>query len=90
MKNPVKNIIKTKTLEMPKMNDSNSVFDFEFTLTATKIGSIGRIHGDNTEITPVKKELKEIFPFKSPLNYLKIHRHQHNHQFLKVPKHCCQ
>lgn len=58
VKNPVRNIMATKILKSPKTNASISVFVFVFKLKATNIGIIGKIHGDNIEITPVKKEMK--------------------------------
>ena len=57
MKKPVKNIIKTNIDNNPKMNDSRFDFDLDFRLTLTKIGKIGKMHGDNIEITPVVNEI---------------------------------
>ena len=45
-----------KMLNRPKVNDSISLLLFDFRLNATKMGMIGRMQGDNMEITPVKKE----------------------------------
>ena len=59
VKNPVRNIIKTKIDINPATNDKRFSFDLDFRLTLTKIGNIGRMHGDNIEITPVEKEIKE-------------------------------
>ena len=56
MKNPVKRIMATKTLNKPQIKEKSSIFDLELRLTPTKIGIIGKIHGDNIEIIPVKKE----------------------------------
>ena len=42
----------------PKLNAMISVFGWDFMLNPIKIGKIGRIHGDNIEITPVKNEIK--------------------------------
>ncbi len=58
VKNPVNNIITTKMLRRPKMNDAISIFVFDFKLKARIIGMMGNMHGDNIEITPVKKERK--------------------------------
>lgn len=57
VKKPVKKITTTKMLIKPPINDISSDFDLEFRLTLTKIGSMGKIHGDNIEITPVVKEI---------------------------------
>lgn len=57
MKKPVKKIIKTKIDNKPKMNDNKFDFDLDFRLTLTKIGKIGKMQGDNIEITPVVKEI---------------------------------
>lgn len=56
MKNPVKNIIRIKILNNPKVNENTSLFVFDFKLKATNIGMMGKMHGDNIEITPLKKE----------------------------------
>ena len=58
MKKPVRNIITRKMLARPVMKDKISSFVLDFKLKATKIGMIGNMHGDNIEITPVKKEMK--------------------------------
>jgi hypothetical protein len=58
VKNPVRNIIAMKMLKRPTVNESISVFVFVFKLKATKIGMIGKMHGERMEITPVKKEIK--------------------------------
>lgn len=47
-----------KMLEKPRIKDNISLIDLDFKLKATKIGIIGSMHGDNIEITPVKKEIK--------------------------------
>ena len=57
MKKPVKKIIKTNIDNKPKMNDNRFDFDLDFRLTLTKIGKIGKMQGDNIEITPVVKEI---------------------------------
>ena len=57
MKNPVKKIITVKTENKPRTKDTISNFDFDFKLKAINIGKIGSIHGDNIEITPIKKEI---------------------------------
>lgn len=57
MKKPVKKIIKTNIDNKPKMNDNKFDFDLDFRLTLTKIGKIGKMQGDNIEITPVVKEI---------------------------------
>lgn len=49
-----------KMLNKPKVNDSISLFVFDLRLKATNMGMIGRMHGDNMEITPVKKEIMGI------------------------------
>lgn len=56
MKNPVKRIMATKTLNKPQIKEKSSIFDLELRLTPTKIGIIGKMQGDNIEIIPVKKE----------------------------------
>jgi hypothetical protein len=58
VKNPVRNIMTTNILNRPNVNDTISLFDLVFRLKATNIGITGRMHGDNIEITPVKKEIK--------------------------------
>ena len=42
----------------PKLKARISAFVLEFKLKPIKIGNIGSIHGDNIEITPVKKEIR--------------------------------
>jgi hypothetical protein len=49
-----------KILNKPKVNDSISLFVFDLRLKARNMGMIGRMHGDNMEITPVKKEMMGI------------------------------
>lgn len=39
------------------MNDNRFDFDLDFRLTLTKIGKIGKMQGDNIEITPVVNEI---------------------------------
>jgi hypothetical protein len=41
----------------PKVKDMISAVLFDFKLKAKNIGKIGSIHGDNIEITPIKKEI---------------------------------
>ena len=57
VKKPVRNIMTMKMLPNPIMNDAISPLDLELRLKATKRGMIGRIHGDNIEIIPVKKDI---------------------------------
>jgi len=57
VKKPVKKIIKTNIDNKPKMNDNRFDFDLDFRLTLTKIGKIGKMQGDNIEITPVVNEI---------------------------------
>ena len=47
-----------KTVNKPKVNENNSLLFSEFKLKATNMGIIGRMHGDNIEITPVKNDIK--------------------------------
>ena len=47
-----------KMLPKPKTNENISLFDLALRLNARKRGMTGRMHGDNIEITPVKKEIK--------------------------------
>jgi len=47
----------TKIVSKPQMNETSSILFLDFKLTPTKIGKIGNMQGDNTEITPVKKEM---------------------------------
>lgn len=47
-----------KIVSNPLTKDIKSDLDLDFKLTLTKIGKIGKIHGDNIDITPVKKEIK--------------------------------
>ena len=58
MKKPVRNITKTNIDNKPKIKDIRFSLDLDFKLTLTKIGKIGKMHGDNIEITPVVKEIK--------------------------------
>ena len=58
MKNPVRNIIRTNIDRSPAINDKRFSLDLDLRLTLTKIGKIGRMQGDNIEITPVVKEIK--------------------------------
>lgn len=41
----------------PKANDMISAVLFDFKLKPKNIGKIGNMHGDNIEITPMKKEI---------------------------------
>ena len=41
----------------PKANEMISGVLFDFKLKAKNIGKIGNMHGDNIEITPMKKEI---------------------------------
>ena len=58
MKNPVKTIIIKNILPKPNANENISLLDLVFKLKAKNIGIIGKIHGDNIEIIPVKNEIK--------------------------------
>ncbi len=58
MKNPVKTIIIKKMLPKPSAKEKISLLDLAFKLNATNMGMTGKIHGDNIEIIPVKKEIK--------------------------------
>lgn len=58
VKNPVKKIITININKRPVTNDKRFSLDLDLRLTLTKIGKIGRMHGDNIEITPVAKEIK--------------------------------
>ena len=58
MKNAVRNIISVKIEKRPKVNAMISDFGLDFMLKPIKIGKIGSMHGDNIEMTPVKKEIK--------------------------------
>lgn len=60
-----------KTLMNPNMNENISPFDLLFRPNATNIGIIGRMHGDNIEITPVKKETKGRISILNLLQFLK-------------------
>ena len=51
-------MITVKIENKPKENERISIFDLDFRLNAIKIGKIGNMHGDNIEITPIKKEIK--------------------------------
>ena len=44
-------------LNSPNMKDTISAFDSAFRLKPAIIGKVGRIQGDNIEITPVKNEI---------------------------------
>ena len=55
----------------PKENDIISIFDLVFKLKAIKIGKIGNMHGDNIEITPIKKEINGNISIYIPLSSLK-------------------
>ena len=50
-------MITVKIENKPKANERISIFDLDFRLNAIKIGKIGNMHGDNIEITPMKKEI---------------------------------
>jgi hypothetical protein len=56
VKNAVKKITTIKMLNKPRINEINLVLLLDSRLTPTKIGKMGKIHGDNIDITPVKKE----------------------------------
>jgi len=58
VKKPVRNITKTNIDNKPKIKDIKFSLDLDFKLTLTKIGKMGKMHGDNIEITPVVKEIK--------------------------------
>ncbi len=58
VKNAVRNIITVNIEKSPKPNERISRFVLDFKLNPINIGKIGRIHGDNIEITPVKKEIR--------------------------------
>ena len=58
-------MITVKIENKPQLKDTSSYLVLEFKLNPINIGNIGSIHGDNIEITPVKKKLEEINPFKS-------------------------
>ena len=60
VKNPVRNITIMNMLNNPRWNDNISLLLFDFKLKATKIGMIGKMHGDSIEITPVRKEMNGI------------------------------
>lgn len=51
-------MITVKIENKPQIKDTISVFVLEFKLNPTNIGNIGSMHGDNIEITPVKKEIR--------------------------------
>ena len=57
MKNAVKKITTIKMLNKPRINEINLVLLLDSRLTPTKIGKMGKIHGDNIDITPVKKDM---------------------------------
>ena len=57
VKNAVRNMIIVNIENRPKVNAMISVFGLDFRLKPMNIGKIGRIHGDNIEMTPVKKEI---------------------------------
>ena len=44
-------------LSNPKINEINLLLLLDSKLTPTKMGKMGKIHGDNIDITPVKKEM---------------------------------
>nr|WP_294999215.1 hypothetical protein [uncultured Methanobrevibacter sp.] len=46
-----------KMLNNPHVKDIKSHFDFDFRLTLIKIGKMGKMQGDNIDITPVVKEI---------------------------------
>lgn len=58
VKNPVRNMITIKMVRSPPMKENSSLLDLDLRLTLTKIGRIGRMQGDNIDITPVVKEIK--------------------------------
>ena len=60
MKNAVKKIMAVKIKSKPRVKETSSNLVFVFKLKPMKIGRIGRIQGDNIEITPVKNEIMGI------------------------------
>lgn len=56
VKKPVRSIIIINALINPDIYE-NRLFLSKFRLTLTKIGKIGKIQGDNTEMTPVKNDI---------------------------------
>ena len=63
--------MRVKIENKPKENKRISIFDLDFRLNAIKIGKIGNIHGDNIEITPIKKEIKGNTSIYIPLSSFK-------------------
>lgn len=57
VKNTVMKIIIIKILNNPQINEISFILFLVFKLNPTKIGKIGMMHGDNIEITPIKKEI---------------------------------
>ena len=49
-----------KIKSKPRVKETSSNLVFVFKLKPMKIGRIGRIQGDNIEITPVKNEIMGI------------------------------
>ena len=64
-------MISVKIENKPKVNENISIFLLDLRLKAMKIGKIGRIHGDNIEITPVKKDIKGNISIYIPLRVFK-------------------
>ncbi len=58
VKNAVRNMISVNIEKSPKVNETISIFGLDFRLNPINIGKIGRMQGDNIEITPVKKEIR--------------------------------
>nr|WP_236951224.1 hypothetical protein [Methanosphaera sp. BMS] len=56
VKKAVKNIAMTNTLINPHINDTDSIFLPQLRQTATNTGKTGSMHGDITDIAPVKNE----------------------------------
>ena len=53
----MRNITAMKIVMSPPIKDSNSSFDLDLRLKIKKIGKIGKIQGDNMDITPVVNEI---------------------------------
>ncbi len=71
MKNPVRKTIIVKIENKPAVNERISALVFDFKLKPINIGNIGSMHGDNIEMTPVKKEIKGNTSIYIPLIVLK-------------------
>ena len=57
VKKPVRKITTKKMVSKPRMNEINSPLDLDFRLTLTKMGRMGKMQGDNIDITPVENEI---------------------------------